>query len=268
MLYTVYPVPPQLKELIRYYWSYDSNRTDLGRLHIKSFADRFPRLVFQNIIDYDPIVSKKFGKMSKCYLSGVDSTFSHATWNSSFSHFGVSFFPHALSAFFNIDASELNNLNVDLLDIEKSRIADQLESAKNHLERIDAINKYFFDKLSIIKLDYIISDIVFNNKIKSSNNVSSILKMYNLSERQVQRKFKHSVGISVKKYQRLIRFEKALNLLTKKDFGDLTTVGYQIGYFDQSHFINDFTEFAGISPYQFIKGKNLGSESSSFIYKA
>lgn len=96
--------------------------------------------------------------------------------------------------------------------------------------------------------------------------VTELTEQYKISERQFQRRFKNQVGITHKKFQRIIRFEKALDILTQSNYGQLTQVAYETGYVDQSHFIKDFTEFSGMSPYDFVKNSNIGSESSSFIY--
>ena len=114
--------------------------------------------------------------------------------------------------------------------------------------------------------DLIINDVLHTNSIGTKSPFTDFTEQYKISERQFQRRFKNQVGISPKKFQRIIRFEKALDILTKSNYGQLTQVAYETGYVDQSHFIKDFSAFSGMSPYDFIKNRNLGSESSSFIY--
>jgi AraC-like DNA-binding protein len=46
----------------------------------------------------------------------------------------------------------------------------------------------------------------------------------------------------------------------------LTSIAFELGYTDQSHFIKEFQEFAGMSPYNFVRNKSVGAESSSFLY--
>lgn len=40
----------------------------------------------------------------------------------------------------------------------------------------------------------------------------------------------------------------------------LTDIAYDCGYYDQSHFINDFKEFSGYSPKVYFSGNAEGSE--------
>ena len=59
-------------------------------------------------------------------------------------------------------------------------------------------------------------------------------------------------------YSRIIRFQAAL-----KEYGSkktLTDIAQDCGYYDQSHFINDFREFTGYNPKVYFAGKAEGSE--------
>jgi transcriptional regulator GlxA family with amidase domain len=56
------------------------------------------------------------------------------------------------------------------------------------------------------------------------------------------------VGITPKLLARITRFQKALNMLETNSSKSLTTVAYEGGFYDQSHFIRDFKEFTGYNP--------------------
>lgn len=268
MRYNVYPVPAALRGYIRYFWSYDSNRTDLGLLHVKSFADRFPRLVYQDMRNFAPIYTEKFGWLSRCYLSGVDTVNSSACWEGAFSHFGVSFYSHALSVFFRMDAAGITDTNVDILDLDKTTITEKLDNAQSHAERVSILSGYFIEKLSRAKPDTVIQQLLLNGILQPDTDVQFYAHNLHLTERQLQRRFKQHVGISLKKYQRILSFEQVLRELQETEYGSLTDLAYRRGYYDQAHFNRDFKEFSGITPYQFVKERTLGSESSSFIYLA
>jgi methylphosphotriester-DNA--protein-cysteine methyltransferase len=66
--------------------------------------------------------------------------------------------------------------------------------------------------------------------------------------------FKHFSGFSPKLFSRIIRFQSALNHYGKKE-KKLTEIAYDAGYYDQSHFIQDFKEFSGHSPKEYFSGK-------------
>ncbi len=269
MTYTQYPVHPSLQNWIRYFWSYQSDAAKIDKLHIRSFADCYPRLIFQDIHSFSPIQTEDGYVMPACYLSGLDTKPSGGNWETRFSHFGVSFYPHTLHAVFRLDAAGITNETPDILALDNTGLTDLLLMARTNQERVSILSKYFYDKLFVVKKDRIINDLVHQplmNQICNDGNLANIAGHYNISERQLQRRFKQNIGVSASKFKRLQKFEKALQLMSSARYGTLTRLGYDLGYSDQSHFISDFKEFSGLSPYEFIKMTNLGSESASFIY--
>lgn len=269
MGYKQYPVHPTLKNWVRYFWSYDSYTPTVQALHIRSFADRYPRLIFQDIRNSSPIKDAWGNEKPICYLSGIDTAPSNAFWDSRFSHFGVSFEPHALHTIFGIDATALTNQMPDIQLLEKKELSTILINAKTHERRIKLLSSYFYEKITIAKQDTIINDLILGNwtdKLDNENKIASIAKHYHISERQIQRRFKMHVGVSARKFSRIVKFENSLQALSNARYGNLVQLAYSLDYSDQSHFINDFKLFSGLSPYDFVKGNSLGSESSSFIY--
>lgn len=268
MKYITYHPPAALKNYVRYFWSFDSLQQGAQRLHIKSFADKYPRLIFQNLNGFESLRNLQGNKMPVCYLSGIDTQSTDALMGSTFSHFGVSFYPHALTTFFGIAASALVNTMPDVQLFCKEQIGDKLQWATSHVERVQIMSNFFYDRLMHSKSnDLLVNDLIHSGVITATENLLLCHKGYKISERQLQRRFKTSVGISIKKFQRIVRFESALQLLKSSAYNELTSVAHTLEYTDQSHFIREFVEFSGMTPYAFVKDKSLGSESASFIYK-
>ena len=269
MDYRQYAPPAILKNYIRYYWSAALLYANSASFQVKSFADRYPRLIFQILDGFEPMRNLKGEKLPLCYLSGINTQKSGASFDGVFSQFGVSFYPHALNAVFGIDAYELVNQISAIQCFCKAEIHRQLEQAESHHDRVQLLNKYFYGKLiKNRKQDLLINNIIQQNEINIDSEILELPRKYNISQRHLERLFKTSLGISPKKLQRIIRFEKALQLLSNTAYSQLTMISYQLNYTDQSHFIKDFRTFSGITPYQFVKEQNLGAESSSFVYAA
>ena len=75
------------------------------------------------------------------------------------------------------------------------------------------------------------------------------------SRRHFIKKFKHGVGLAPKAYMRVMRFQKAVNEIEAGDF-DWAEIALESGYYDQSHFINDFRNFSGFTPSDYLARKN------------
>ncbi len=267
MQYKTYNPPAALRQYVRYFWSFDSGQSGIPLFQIKSFADQYPRLIFQNLNNFDPICNPQGDKMPVCYLSGIDTKDTLAVVGGSFSHFGVSFYPHALHAFFRIDACELINEMQDINLLCTKQIQSRLDSAETHEERVRIISHYLYEKLDAqVKNEMLVNHIIQSRAITEDTPILQLPDRYNVSERNLERKFKKSVGISPKKFQRIIRFEKALQRLTTAQYTSLAALAHELNYTDQSHFIKDFKMFSGMTPVEFISRKTYGSESSSFIY--
>ena len=246
MEYKQYPVPKELKQIVRYFWSYNASAPSANKLVIKSFADKYPRLIFQDIDNFEPIISDG-NKMPSCY-------------------FGVSFYPNALYKIWGINSVDLVDKTPDFFDIEKTILPLKLKDAKSHEERVLVLSNYFFDKIQKKHVDFF-SDFILSKKgIHDANDFTVLLKEFKISERQFQRKFKTEVGITYKNFSRLSRFEKALDLISNDKEANFTQIAYDLGFADQSHLIKNFNEFAGCTPLEFKKNNQLGNESNSFIY--
>ena len=264
MHYRQYAPADLLRNLVRYYWSLDGRQFSISRLNILSFGDRYPRLIFQDIDCFEPILNDETGEeMPLCYLKGVRTRPTEVSMHGAFSHFGVSFYPHALTTFFGMGADELTNQMPDINIVYRCNLAERLRN-RTHLDRVAVLDSFLLGKMAKMSLDFSVQSII--HKKGGVGDMEMLASSLRISERQLQRRFKKQVGVSLKRYQRVSRFELALKRLATVDYGELTSIAFELDYTDQSHFIKEFQEFAGMSPYNFVRNKSVGAESSSFLY--
>lgn len=69
-----------------------------------------------------------------------------------------------------------------------------------------------------------------------------------LSTRQFERKFQDRIGMSPKFFGRIARFDRAFKLKAQHPQLDWLDVAYACGYFDFSHLLRDFRQFADVPP--------------------
>lgn len=72
-----------------------------------------------------------------------------------------------------------------------------------------------------------------------------------LSTRQLERLFREHVGLGPKTFARLVRFQRALALL-RLPGASLAQTAARSGYWDQSHLVRDFRQFAEASPSRYL----------------
>jgi len=69
-----------------------------------------------------------------------------------------------------------------------------------------------------------------------------------LSERRLYQIFREDAGLSPKLWSRVYRFQRAVRALHSGEAARWDRLALDCGYFDQSHFSNDFRAFSGIDP--------------------
>src|SRR5690606_37784266 len=82
--------------------------------------------------------------------------------------------------------------------------------------------------------------------------VTRLQERTGLSRSRLSVAFRREVGVSAKRYARIVRFRRALALLHGGGVNSLSRAALESGYYDQSHMTAEFREFAGITPGTFL----------------
>ncbi len=122
--------------------------------------------------------------------------------------------------------------------------------AKNEQERMTFLTSFLVAKFKQAKpRDTLVEESlhVIHTHIGSIH-VKDVLAYVHLSERQFERRFTQTVGLSPHVYIRVKRFHEAIRLIKTGQFERLTDVAYALNFSDQSHFIRDIKAFSGMTP--------------------
>ena len=82
--------------------------------------------------------------------------------------------------------------------------------------------------------------------------VAELAKKVGYSERQLNRLFLMQIGMNVKSYTRLVRFNDVLKQMQKSPCF-FAALSQQAGYFDQAHLDKDFKAISGVTPQDYMK---------------
>ena len=168
---------------------------------------------------------------------------------------GIRFLPHGAALFLKEKAAEFNNLVLDYRDVAGKPAAalhQQLLEAMTLPERIALIETYLLNTLAATKKkpDHlsIVHDIMRElRRQEVPENIDTVASRYGISSRYLQKLFLQHTGLTPKLYSTIHRFQHSLRLITKNE-SPLTSIAYDCGYFDQSHFIREFKSFTGLTP--------------------
>ena len=168
---------------------------------------------------------------------------------------GIRFLPHGAARFLEEKADLFNNQVVDYRDIAgKSAAAlhQKLLNTTAENQRICLIETYLLEKLARPNIQSDKLAVVHNvihelQKQDFFDNINNVASRYGISSRYLQKLFLQYTGLTPKLYSKINRFQQSLRLVTRQET-PLTSIAYDCGYFDQSHFIREFRSFTGLTP--------------------
>jgi AraC-like DNA-binding protein len=154
--------------------------------------------------------------------------------------FGIRFKPGRAAIALRTPLTLLTDARVPLRDVTKSfPTIDRLETVE------DALRAILADVKSDPRVDAAVDAIIRSGGRAA---IESIAEASGVSRQHLARAFAHHVGVSPKTFARVMRFRRAIELGKRQQWAD---VAAELGYFDQSHLIADFREFAGETPVPF-----------------
>ncbi|UTW66382.1 helix-turn-helix transcriptional regulator [bacterium SCSIO 12643] len=190
----------------------------------------------------------------KVFFSGHLKNTVSIVYTEPFKAVGVSLNAWSADFLMQIPMVDFSSKTTDISDISEYRdVSDMLHTAQNEEEIIDVLEKSLFQKIERYQTDPIslwIAHLIKNNTDLTLDQFD--FSKIGLSRRRIEQKFVTHTGVSMGKYLGLSRFEKALIALERSDQSDLTTIGLDLGYYDQSHFIRKFKGYSGVTPKQFM----------------
>jgi AraC-like DNA-binding protein len=162
----------------------------------------------------------------------------------------VIFKPHALKTLLGINAARLAPGWADLQEFGAGDLTSQLMEAKNGRERMTFLTSFLVARLKQEQA----RDTLVEESLRlihaniGSVHVKDLLDAFHISERQFERRFSQTVGLTPHVYLRVKRFNEAIRLIKTRRFERLTDVAAALNFTDQSHFIRDIKAFSGMTP--------------------
>jgi AraC-like DNA-binding protein len=98
-------------------------------------------------------------------------------------------------------------------------------------------------------------EMLFKNQ--SPVSIEAVCREYNVSRKHLNYLFKEYLGISPKMLSSLNRFQKMLQAIGRSGRDKLTNIAYELDFFDQAHFNNNFKKFTGLKPNEYARNLEL-----------
>ncbi len=256
---TYYAAKPsdKLKPYIKQYWAVE-NVLQRGEQYIQRIIPSgLPELILY--LDHKP-KNHTANRMLEDHflLNGQQNDYYDILISENLSIFSISFQPQGLSQFFPLPLNELSNRDIPLKYIHKNLYAElevRLSVETSFQQKVDIVENCFLKLLAENKREFefrrIGSVIEYIRKNKGNVGINDLSSLSCLSRKQFERIFLEYIGISPKQYLKIIRLQSSIDLKSRKPAISLTNLAFESGYYDQSHFINDYRVMTGITPKQF-----------------
>lgn len=187
------------------------------------------------------------------YVMGFCKKFTEFNLGNNFHYIGVRFLPTMFPQMFNVNASTLSNQFQALSNISKNAalFINANFNLNMHLNSIASVFDAFF--LDLVKKIEFNEDSRLYEAIFQIFKNQGVLKIESdiktgLSARQLRRLFNYYIGDSAKTFSKVVRFQNILSAKPSKQSLKLNKLFYNVGYYDQAHFIKDFNNFYGLTP--------------------
>jgi len=136
-------------------------------------------------------------------------------------------------------------------------------------QRINLLEEFLLSVYQPFEAQYFLSNAIsLVGDINSALSIDEVAAQLQISKRTLNRLFKKHLGLSPVAYRTVSRFRHSLtNKLFNEEFKQLTAIGYESNFYDQSYFIKVYQKLTGTNPKNFFTGvNNIGNNRPLFKY--
>jgi AraC-like DNA-binding protein len=169
----------------------------------------------------------------------------------------IRFRPGGAHAIFGAPIHEFNDQVIDL-DLLLGNAVDGLRSHLAEVSTFDArvaiIEDWLLQRLAPREYEYrmVGRALVAIESASGHTRIGEMCEEIGLSNKHMISLFRKVVGASPKGIARIMRFHKLINHVSTSHNLDWADVALHFKYYDQSHLIREFRQFAGVTPLEYV----------------
>jgi AraC-like DNA-binding protein len=259
MLYLTYAPGLPISEFVDYFWLFDGGQTPRKERIVPSGTTELViNLRDDEIRIHNRAQSKQHKLFSGAVVSGPYSSTFVVDAMQHESMLGVHFKPGGAFPFLGALASELTDAHVDLADLwgrSGLELRERLCDAGTPWRRFQIVEEVLTDRLRRSRKGHLAVAIALDGFGPNGTDASvrDVAREVGLCQRRFRNVFAAQVGLTPKVFCRILRFQRVRTLADQIEKPDWAQIASICGYFDQSHLINDFQEFSGFSPAEYLR---------------
>ena len=206
----------------------------------------------------DPADSERLRRFSGAVVSGTYGRFFEIDPLQHAAMIGVHFRPGGASGLLGMPAGELADAHVDLGALwgpAAAGLRERLCMAVTTADRFAVLEQALLSRLPGRRQGHwaVAAALQSFEQAPEGVRVGDVARRIGVSQRRLIQVFAAEVGLRPKLYCRVQRFGRVREMIGRAGRPDWAAVAAACGYFDQSHMIRDFQEFAGLSPVEYFR---------------
>jgi AraC-like DNA-binding protein len=168
---------------------------------------------------------------------------------------GIRFHPAGAAPLLRLPLTELTGqiapLDAVFAELDR-RLHGRVDPDWTLSKRVAAVEEILLDQLdNAAPPDHVVAEAVrLIQEAHGQVSVSWLMDRFDLSARQLERRFLRAVGLGPKLLCRVLRFRQLCEVIDPGETPDWAAVALECGYYDQSHLIRDCRQFSGLTPTQ------------------
>lgn len=242
MKYQEFAPSQALKKFVCSFWI--ASTTDITPSSSKILPDGF----------IDIIIETNQKAIKDIRVSGMMTKYKQVVVNPQAEVLGVRLKPGSFHALTGVPASELKNSALPALDV----LPKFEQSFQDHfLEQETSVDKVCLFEHFLVN-HFAKPQATFDELAKSvcmaiyasyqSIDFMEVARQYHIGLRQLERRFKKAVGVTMKEYQAIVRFCQTLESISQNNRKSLLHIAFDHGYYDHAHLTKEISRMAGVAP--------------------
>lgn len=221
-----------------------------GFIHLIFELDGYERSVF------DHVTGESVLTLRDAWLAPMQSNFLTISAHQDSEMIVAQFHPYGVYALLHKSLGVSNEKMLKTSDIEEIdliQLRTSIIAAENPEKKISILEREVMDSIDESKYPpTFIIEAIHTLRNNAHQKLVDLVQSSGYSRKQFIKLFKKYIGLTPKKYQRILRFNEILKRINEGKFISWVDVSLDCGYFDQAHFIKDFKSFSGMNPTAFL----------------
>lgn len=260
MIFATHIPRAPLNQFIEMLWFHEGYSVDhpLERVLPDGSMELIINLRDENRHVFDPGTRRPRQSYRRSWLSGPHSEFIVIDTARNASMIGAHFRPGGANAFFAFPLNELRNSVIDLDGVWNAgahSLREQLLEAPIASGKLQILEDALLARWRVTSNHHRAVAYALGSFMREPEGatIGKTLNAIGLSPRRFIEVFTQQVGMTPKMFCRVRRFQRAIERIQRSPEVNWADVAMECGYYDQAHFINNFKEFCGVTPVDYLE---------------